>query len=92
MNIIKVICENNARPWVKKRMSLCACANSRDLLKVPEYLIKVVLVEVDLQYSTSKVEHIVSFTAIFSNICTAHAQKRLFMNFRCKFRNRRSIR
>ena len=25
-----------------------------------------------------------AFTAIFSNICTAHAQKRLFMNFRCK--------
>ena len=40
----------------------------------------------------SKVEHIVEFTAIFSNICTAHAQKRLFMNFRCKFRHRRSIR
>ena len=37
-------------------------------------------------------EHIASFTAIFSNICTAHAQKRLFMNFRCKFRHRRSIR
>ena len=33
----------------------------------------------------------VAFTAIFSNICTAHAQKRLFMNFRCKFRHRRSI-
>ena len=31
-------------------------------------------------------------TAIFSNICTAHAQKRLFMNFRCKFRHYRSIR
>ena len=30
--------------------------------------------------------------AIFSNVCTAHAQKRLFMNFRCKFRHRRSIR
>jgi len=29
---------------------------------------------------------------IFSNICTAHAQKRLLMNFRCKFRHRRSIR
>jgi len=28
--------------------------------------------------------------AIFSNICTAQAQ-RLFMNFRCKFRHRRSI-
>jgi len=33
-----------------------------------------------------------SFTVIFSNICTAHAQTRLFMNFRCKFRHRRSIR
>jgi len=41
---------------------------------------------------TSKVEHIAAFTAIFSNICTAHVQKRLFMNFRCKFRHRRSIR
>jgi len=40
-----------------------------------------------------KVEHIAAFTAaIFSNICTAHAQKRLFMNLRCKFRHRRSIR
>jgi len=54
-------------------------------------LIAVVLVNVDLQYWTSKVENIVSFTAIFSNICTAHAQKRLFMNIRCKFRHRRSI-
>jgi len=42
-------------------------------------------------YWTSKVEHIVAFTAIFRNICTAHAQKRLFMNFRCKFRHRRPI-
>jgi len=40
----------------------------------------------------SKVEHVAVFTAIFSNICNAHAQKRLFMNFRCKFWHRRSIR
>jgi len=33
----------------------------------------------------------VALMAIFSNICTAHAQKRLFMNFRCKLRRRRSI-
>jgi len=33
-----------------------------------------------------------AFTAIFSNICTAHAQKRLFMNFLCTLRHRRSIR
>ena len=39
-----------------------------------------------------KDEYIAAFTAIFSNICTAHAQKRLFVNFRCKFRHRRSIR
>ena len=57
-------------------------------------LIVVVLDEVDLPYWTLKVEHVVTFTAIFSNICTAHAQKRLFtcMNFRCKFRHRGSIR
>ena len=49
-------------------------------------IIAAVLVDVDL------VEHLVAFTAIFSNICTAHAKKRLFVNFRCKFRHRRSIR
>jgi len=37
MTVIKVtgICENNSRPCVKRRMSFCACAKSRDLLKVP---------------------------------------------------------
>ena len=35
MKVIKVICENNARPCVKRRMSFCACAKSRDLLKMP---------------------------------------------------------
>jgi len=34
-SLIKVICENNARPCVKNRVSFCACAKSRDLLKVP---------------------------------------------------------
>ena len=47
-------------------------------------IIAAVLVDVDLPHRTSKVEHLVAFTAIFSNICTAHAQKRLFMNFWCK--------
>jgi len=35
-------------------------------------LIAVVLVDDDFPYWTSKVEHLVAFTAIFSNICTAH--------------------
>jgi len=35
----------------------------------------------------------IRFAATFNNIiCSAHTQKRLFMNFRCKFRHRRSIR
>ena len=55
-------------------------------------LIAVVLVNVDLSSWTSKVEQLVALPATVSNICTAHAQKRLFMNFQCKFRHRRSIR
>ena len=58
--------------------------------RCPECLTAVVLVDVGISYWTSKIEHIVVFTAIFSNICTAHAQKRLFVNFLCKFRHRRS--
>ena len=58
----------------------------------PKCLIAVVLVDVDLPYWTLKVEHIVAFIAIFRNICTAHVQKLLFMNFRCIFRHRCSIR
>ena len=53
MNIIKVICENNARPCVKRRMSFCAwskCLNA------------VVLADVDLPYWTSKVEHIAALS------------------------------
>ena len=55
-------------------------------------LIAEVLVDVDLPFLTSKVEHLVAFAAIVRNICTANVQKRLFLNFRCKFRHRRSIR
>jgi len=34
INVTKVICENNARPCAERRVSFCACAKSRDLLKV----------------------------------------------------------
>jgi len=60
-------------------------------LRYPKCPIAVVLAVVDLPYWSSKVQHIAAVTVIFSNICTAHAQKRLFMNFRCKFWHRRSI-
>jgi len=52
--------------------------------------LKCLIADVDLPYWTSKVEHLVAFTASFSNIYTAHAQKWLFMNFRCKLRHHRS--
>jgi len=35
MKVIKVICENNAMTCVKRCISFCASAKSRDLLKVP---------------------------------------------------------
>jgi len=54
-------------------------------------LIAVVPVDIDLPFWTLKVQNSVALTAIFSNICTVHAQKRLFMNIRCKLRQRRSI-
>jgi len=72
-------------------MRFCDARNHVICLRWPKCLNAVVLADVDLPYWTSKVEHIAAFTSIFSNICTAHAQKRLFMNFRCKFRHRRSI-
>ena len=90
--IIKVICENNARPVLKNVWDSAHARNHVICLRWPKCLNAVVLANVDLPYWTSKVEHIAAFTAIFSNICTAHAQKPLFMNFRCKFRHGRSIR
>ena len=65
MKIIKVICENNARPWVKTyeflRMREITWS-VKDALNVSA----VVLDDVDLPYWTSKVEHIVRpFSALF---------------------------
>jgi len=34
LKVIKVICENNARSCVKRRISFCACAKSCDMLEV----------------------------------------------------------
>jgi len=70
MNIIKVICENNERPVLKNVSDSAHARNHVICLRWPKCLVAVVLVHVDLPYRTSKVEHIVSFTAIFSNICT----------------------
>jgi len=92
MNIIKVICENNARPCVEKHTRFCACAKSRDLLKVRYMSYCSRSRRRQFAVLDFKIEHIALFTAIFGNICTAHAQKRLLMNVRYKFRHHRSIR
>jgi len=57
------------------------CEITRSVKVALKCLIALVLVDVDLPYWTSKVEHLVAFAATVSNICTAHAQKRLFMHF-----------
>jgi len=87
MKVIKGNCENNARHCVKTRISICACAKSPDLLKVPEmsYCSR-------FRWRQFTVLDFKSWAYIFSNICTAHAQKHLFVNFWCKFRHHRSIR
>ena len=78
---------------VKSRRLVCAHARNHVIcLRWPKCLIAVVLADVDLPYWTSKVEHLVAFAAIVSNICTAHAQKRLYMHRRSIRRSRFLIR
>ena len=57
---------------------VCMREITRSVKVALKCLIAVVLVDVDLPYCTSKVEHIVAFTTIFSNICTAHAHKPIY--------------
>jgi len=57
------------------------CEITRSVKVALKCLIALVLVDVDLPYWTSKVEHLVAFVATVSNICTAHAQKRLIFAF-----------
>ena len=91
MKIIKVICENNARPWVKKRMSFCACAKSRDLLKVPWMSYCSRSRRRRFTVLGFKSWAVYSIYGHFQQHFTAHALKRLFIIFRCKFRHHRSI-
>ena len=51
----------------------------------------IVLGDHDFPLTTSNFGNLTAFRAIFSHIFTAHAQKRLFMNFRLKFCHYRSI-
>ena len=65
MNIIKVICENNARCVLKTYEILRMRGNHVICLRWPKCLNTVVLAEVDLPYWTSKVEHLRPFSATF---------------------------
>jgi len=78
----KCLLGHSVQRCVKSRRWVCAHARNHVICQsCPKCLIAVVLVDVDLPYWTLNVEHVVAFTVIFSNICTARAQKRLFMNF-----------
>ena len=62
---------------VKSRRLVCAHARNHAICySCPKIIIAVVLVDVDLPYWTSKVEHLVAFAAIVSNICTALRMRR----------------
>ena len=91
MKVIKVICENNARPCVKKTYEFLRMREITWSVKGTLNILLQSFSPTSIPYWTLKVEHIAAFTAIFSNICTALAQKRLFMHFRCKFSHRCSI-
>jgi len=45
----------------------------------------IVLTYHDFLLTASNFGNLTAFRAIFSHICTAHAQKRLFVNFQLKF-------
>jgi len=91
MKVITVICENNALNCVKRRMSFCACAKSRDLLKVSyvSYCSR----------SRRRRFTVLDFKSWAYRSIYGHFRQHLycacaetlFMNFRCKFRHRRSI-
>ena len=69
-------------------MSFCAWYPQNDLL---QSFLSTSIYRIGLQ----KLSIMVAISAIFSHICTAHAQKLLIRNFRkfrCKLRHRRSIR
>ena len=68
MKVIQVICHNNALPCVRSRMVSAHAWNYVVCWRFPKCLIAVVLVDVDLPYSTSKVQHLIAFTTIIINI------------------------
>jgi len=86
---------------VAKSPNFCTIIENRDRRIERSSIVLIVVVYrgglcyiVSLYTNTAarRYKHLVTFAVIVSYICTAHAQKRLFMHFRCKFRHRSSIR
>ena len=64
------------------------CAHAQNQVSIERYrksFTTIVLGDHDFLLIASNFGNLTAFTAIFSHIFTAHAQKRLFMNFRLKF-------
>ena len=73
-------------PVLKKITQLSAhVQNHVSLERCRKSFTTIVLVDHDFPLTTSNFGILTAFTAIFSHIFTAHAQKRLFINFRLKF-------
>jgi len=85
-----VIRQNNAWPCAKDHTALCVCAKSRQHWTMP-YFTTNVLGNHDFPLIATNFGNLTAFRAMFSHIFTAHAQKRIFMNFRLKFWHHHSI-
>ena len=87
-----VIHQNSVWPCDKDHTTLCACAKSwHPGARCHKSFTTIVLGDHNFALNASNFGKLTTFRAIFSHIFTAHAPKRLFMNFRLKFWHHHSI-
>jgi len=86
-----VIHQNSVVPCVKDHMAVCACAKPRQSSTLPQILYHHRSRRPRFPVDCFKFWHFDSIYGNFGHIFTAHAQKRLFMNFRLKLWHHHSI-
>jgi len=90
-----IIRPNGVWPCAKDHTALCACAkyvqNDVSIERCRKSFTTIVLGDLDFPLTASNFGNPTAFTAIFSHIFTAHAQKRLFINPSTKFEDPTAI-
>ena len=72
-------------PVVKITQLSAHAQNHVSIERCRKFFTSIVLGDHDFPLTASNFGNLTAFRAIFSHIFTAHAQKRLFVNFRLKF-------